>query len=153
MRDPEDDGWIIALLDDDAIVDERQVSFEESLRTDLRREWKRSQPRAGVSMRRRAILLAAFAAAAAAIVVAVVRLDSDVTRTVDSPGTETIPGDTEPSPTTSLPSDTSILSQLTTPVEGGHVLQTTMLTVLITDDGRVLAGAVPVDSLLAAAAQ
>jgi len=52
-----------------------------------------------------------------------------------------------------LPSDTSMLSQLTTPVEGGHVLQTTLLTVLITDDGRVLAGAVPVDSLLAAAAQ
>ncbi|SKA98923.1 Outer membrane lipoprotein-sorting protein [Agreia bicolorata] len=51
------------------------------------------------------------------------------------------------------PSDSSMLSQLTTPVEGGHVLQTTLLTVLITDDGRVLAGAVPVDSLQAAAAQ
>jgi hypothetical protein len=46
-----------------------------------------------------------------------------------------------------------ILSQLTTAVEGGHVLQTTLLTVLVTDDGRVLAGAVPVESLQAAAAQ
>ncbi|SMG49993.1 LolA family protein [Agreia pratensis] len=54
---------------------------------------------------------------------------------------------------TTQPNDSSMLSQLTTPVEGGHVLQTTLLTVLITDDGRVLAGAVPVDSLLAAAAQ
>lgn len=51
------------------------------------------------------------------------------------------------------PSDSPMLSQLLTPVEGGRVLQTTLLTVLITDDGRVLAGAVPVDSLLAAAAQ
>jgi outer membrane lipoprotein-sorting protein len=46
-----------------------------------------------------------------------------------------------------------MLSQLTTTVEGGHVLQTTLLTVLITDDGRVLAGSVPVESLQAAAAQ
>jgi outer membrane lipoprotein-sorting protein len=49
--------------------------------------------------------------------------------------------------------DSPMLSQLTTPVDGGHVLQTTLLTVLITDDGRVLAGAMPVESLQAAAAQ
>jgi outer membrane lipoprotein-sorting protein len=49
--------------------------------------------------------------------------------------------------------DSPMLSQLTTAVEGGHVLQTTLLTVLITDDGRVLAGAVPVESLQATAAQ
>lgn len=49
--------------------------------------------------------------------------------------------------------DSPMLSQLTTSVEGGHVLQTTLLTMFITDDGRVLAGAVPVESLQAAAAQ
>jgi outer membrane lipoprotein-sorting protein len=49
--------------------------------------------------------------------------------------------------------ESPMLSQLTTTVEGGHVLQTTLVTVFIADDGRVLAGAVPVDSLQAAAAQ
>jgi outer membrane lipoprotein-sorting protein len=49
--------------------------------------------------------------------------------------------------------ESPMLSQLTAVVEGGHVLKTTLLTVLVTDDGRVLAGAVPVESLQAAAAQ
>ncbi len=45
----------------------------------------------------------------------------------------------------------AMLEHLTEPVEGGRVLQTSLLTVLFTDDGRVLAGAVPADRLLDAA--
>jgi len=45
------------------------------------------------------------------------------------------------------------LQQLTTPVAGGRALSTALLSVLFTDDGRVLAGAVPVDALVAAAAK
>ncbi|KSW28764.1 hypothetical protein [Cellulomonas sp. B6] len=48
--------------------------------------------------------------------------------------------------------DTSALyDQLTTPVEGGRALQSSLLSVLVLDDGRVLAGAVPVDALRAVA--
>jgi len=45
-----------------------------------------------------------------------------------------------------------LIAQLLTPVDGGKALQTTLLSVLLTDDGRVLAGAVPVEALQAAAA-
>jgi hypothetical protein len=38
------------------------------------------------------------------------------------------------------------------PADGGRVLQTSLLTVLFTDDGRVLVGSVPVETLLDAAA-
>jgi outer membrane lipoprotein-sorting protein len=72
--------------------------------------------------------------------------------TVTGTGWDTIvelPAGADPSSLT----DSPMLSQLTTSVDGGHVLQTTLLTVLITDDGRVLAGAVPVESLQAAAAK
>ncbi|MGA1836236.1 DUF2092 domain-containing protein [Herbiconiux sp. 11R-BC] len=55
------------------------------------------------------------------------------------------------SSTSSLTSS-PLFSQLTTPVDGGSVLQTTLVTVLLTDDGRVFAGAVPVEALQAAAA-
>ncbi|MVA75171.1 DUF2092 domain-containing protein [Auraticoccus sp. F435] len=44
-----------------------------------------------------------------------------------------------------------MLEQLTRPVEGGRALQTSLVSVLLTDDGRVLAGAVPVEQLAAAA--
>lgn len=44
------------------------------------------------------------------------------------------------------------LDTVTTPVDGGRVFETSLATVLITDDGRVLAGAVPADRLLEAAA-
>lgn len=43
------------------------------------------------------------------------------------------------------------LDAITTPTEGGRVLSSALLTVLVTDDGRVLAGAVPVEALRAAA--
>lgn len=46
----------------------------------------------------------------------------------------------------------AMLDALTTPVEGGRVLTSALLTVLVTDDGRVLAGAVPAESLVEAAA-
>lgn len=44
------------------------------------------------------------------------------------------------------------VQRLTTPVAGGRVLRSTLVNVLLTDDGRVLAGAVPVERLTAAAA-
>ncbi|GIG38266.1 LolA family protein [Cellulomonas phragmiteti] len=48
--------------------------------------------------------------------------------------------------------DTAALyEQLTSPVEGGRALSSTLLSVLVLDDGRVLVGAVPVDALRAAA--
>ena len=43
------------------------------------------------------------------------------------------------------------LNAVTTAVDGGRVLSSALFTVLFTDDGRVLAGAVPVDALTAAA--
>lgn len=45
----------------------------------------------------------------------------------------------------------ALLDSLTTAVEGGRVLQTALVSVLLTDDGRVLVGAVPADVLVAAA--
>lgn len=47
--------------------------------------------------------------------------------------------------------DNPILDQLTTKVDGGRVLETSLLTVFLTDDGRVFAGSVTVDRLQAAA--
>jgi len=46
-----------------------------------------------------------------------------------------------------------LLRQLTTEVDGGRVLQTALVSVLLTDDGRILAGAVPVERLQSVAAQ
>lgn len=45
----------------------------------------------------------------------------------------------------------ALFDQLTTPVEGGRALTSTLLSALVLDDGRVLVGAVPVDALRAAA--
>lgn len=42
----------------------------------------------------------------------------------------------------------ALYDQLTTPVEGGRLLESTLLSVLVLDDGRVLAGAVPAQTLL-----
>ncbi|PZE85212.1 DUF2092 domain-containing protein [Curtobacterium sp. MCBD17_032] len=51
-----------------------------------------------------------------------------------------------------LGSDASgLLDQLTTAVDGGRAVQTSLVSVYLTDDGRVLAGAVPVATLVAAA--
>ncbi|MBM7502625.1 outer membrane lipoprotein carrier protein LolA [Agromyces aurantiacus] len=44
------------------------------------------------------------------------------------------------------------LEALTTPVDGGRALQTSLLSVLLTEDGRVLVGSVPVDTLVEYAA-
>ncbi|UZN04660.1 LolA family protein [Cellulomonas sp. S1-8] len=46
---------------------------------------------------------------------------------------------------------TALYDQLTTAVDGGRVLSSTLLSVLVLDDGRVLVGAVPVEALRAAA--
>ena len=46
-----------------------------------------------------------------------------------------------------------LYTQLTDAVDGGRALSTTLVSVLITDDGRVFAGSVPVERLQAAAAQ
>ncbi|MFD4421306.1 outer membrane lipoprotein carrier protein LolA [Agromyces sp. NPDC058484] len=48
--------------------------------------------------------------------------------------------------------DAAMLDTLTEPVDGGRILQTSLVTVLFTDDGRVLAGAVTADRLRGAAA-
>ena len=55
---------------------------------------------------------------------------------------------TAPAGTVDL-SQVPILAQLTSAVDGGRVLSTDLLTVLITDDGRVLTGAVPLERLQA----
>ncbi|WIE55320.1 outer membrane lipoprotein carrier protein LolA [Curtobacterium sp. MCBD17_003] len=44
-----------------------------------------------------------------------------------------------------------LFGQLTKAVDGGRAVQTSLVSILITDDGRVLAGAVPVSALEAAA--
>ncbi|MBV1777853.1 hypothetical protein KRR55_01855 [Paeniglutamicibacter sp. ABSL32-1] len=44
-----------------------------------------------------------------------------------------------------------LLNQLATPVEGGKLLHTSLLNILVTDDGRMVIGAVTVDRLQAAA--
>jgi len=46
---------------------------------------------------------------------------------------------------------TALYDQLTTPVDGGRILTSALVSVLVTDDGRVLVGAVPADDLLAIA--
>lgn len=48
--------------------------------------------------------------------------------------------------------DPEVLEQATRAVNGGRVLETALLTVLLTDDGRVLVGAVPAERLVEAAA-
>lgn len=49
------------------------------------------------------------------------------------------------------PEQLQLLDSLTSAVDGGRVLQTSLVTVLITDDGRVLVGAVPAARLVEAA--
>jgi outer membrane lipoprotein-sorting protein len=61
----------------------------------------------------------------------------------------TLPAGSAPSSLTSSP----LFGQLTSAVAGGHALSTSLVSVLVTDDGRVLAGAVPVSALQAVAAQ
>ncbi|RIX27601.1 LolA family protein [Amnibacterium setariae] len=57
-------------------------------------------------------------------------------------------------PSSAVPSDLAsnpTVRRLTTQADGGRVLSTALVNVLLTDDGRVLAGAVPVATLEAAA--
>ena len=48
-------------------------------------------------------------------------------------------------------SSATLLDQLTTRVPQGRLLSTALVSVLLTDDGRVLVGAVPPEALQAAA--
>ncbi|MFK3670446.1 outer membrane lipoprotein carrier protein LolA [Leifsonia aquatica] len=59
----------------------------------------------------------------------------------------TLPAGTAPASLTSDP----LFAQLTTSVDGGRALSTSLVSVFVTSDGRVLAGAVPVSALQAAA--
>jgi hypothetical protein len=55
--------------------------------------------------------------------------------------------------TSSTDADTTgLLDQLTSEVDGGRVLETSLVSVLLTDDGRVFAGAVDASTLQAAVA-
>ena len=45
------------------------------------------------------------------------------------------------------------LDQVLVPVSGGRALETSLVSILITSDGRVLVGAVSIDQLQAAAAK
>jgi outer membrane lipoprotein-sorting protein len=47
--------------------------------------------------------------------------------------------------------ESPLFTQLATRVDGGYLLHTSLVNVLLTDDGRVLAGSVPADALSAAA--
>jgi outer membrane lipoprotein-sorting protein len=58
-----------------------------------------------------------------------------------------------PASGTSALTSQKLFTELTTPVTGGRVFHTALANVLITDDGRILAGSVSVDRLLAVAAQ
>ncbi|WES64113.1 hypothetical protein P0L94_16795 [Microbacter sp. GSS18] len=49
------------------------------------------------------------------------------------------------------PEQLAMLESVTTEVDGGRALQTSLMSVLITDDGRVLAGSVPTSRLVEAA--
>lgn len=59
-------------------------------------------------------------------------------------------------PAGSFPADATsdpLFAQLTQPVDGGRALSTSLMSALVTDDGRVFAGAVPVSALQSAAQQ
>ena len=58
-----------------------------------------------------------------------------------------VPAGSVPADLTSSP----LFAQLTTAVDGGRAFSTALVSVLVTDDGRVFAGAVPVSALQAAA--
>ncbi|WP_158374396.1 hypothetical protein [Cellulosimicrobium cellulans] len=62
-----------------------------------------------------------------------------------------VPSDDEGNPGRPSLDTTALYDQLTTAVPEGRLLSSTLLSVLITDDGRVLVGSVPADALRAAA--
>lgn len=64
---------------------------------------------------------------------------------------EFVPRDADGQPGKPSLDGAALYDQLTTAVPEGRLLSTTLLTVLVTDEGRVLAGSVPADVLRAAA--
>jgi outer membrane lipoprotein-sorting protein len=76
-------------------------------------------------------------------------------KTVVGSGWSTVVGVTPAAGSTDRASSsetTDLLDQLTTKVDGGRVLETSLVSVLLTDDGRVFAGAVDAEAVQAAAA-
>lgn len=63
----------------------------------------------------------------------------------------TKPGASDSASASASAKQTRLLDELTTAVPGGRVLQTSLLSVLLLDDGRMLVGTVPIASLEAAA--
>lgn len=72
----------------------------------------------------------------------------------DAPSGDAAQGDSSPGDvgTGADPEASALLDQLTTTVDEGRLFETTLATVLVTNDGRVLVGAVPAEQLQAAAA-
>ena len=64
-----------------------------------------------------------------------------------------IPADKIPAQLTSLIEGNKLFSELTSPVAGGRVFTTSLLNILLTDDGRILAGSVTTQKLLEAASK
>jgi len=62
-----------------------------------------------------------------------------------------VPSDSDGTPGRPSLDTTALYDQLTTAVPEGRLLSSTLLSVLVTDDGRVLVGSVPADALRAAA--
>lgn len=62
-----------------------------------------------------------------------------------------VPSDSDGTPGRPSLDTTALYDQLTTAVPEGRLLSSTLLSVLVTDDGRVLVGSVPADTLRAAA--
>lgn len=82
---------------------------------------------------------------------AVVEFPAETSRM--APGTHPTPSVSAGSPTSpeTAGAAAGLLDQVTRPVAGGRAVTTRLMSVLITDDGRVLAGAVPVQTLVDAA--
>ena len=99
MDDSNDDRWIHDLLDESVPVDELSVGFEERLRGELRRSWRKSprRPHAEIARRRKMFLGVACAAFVVVAVAGVVVLRPDGKNSVNSPR------ESEPSPTTGPP--------------------------------------------------
>ncbi|MCU1367102.1 MAG: hypothetical protein JWN39_2741, partial [Ilumatobacteraceae bacterium] len=126
MDDITDDQWVRAMLDAEVPQEELRAGFEDALRGELRRAWRRSPalPEAERARRRRRFLLAACAAAVVLVVAAVVVLRPDHKSSIYSPpvttdatttessttptttaGTEAADS-TTPDPSSSVPNDT-----------------------------------------------
>jgi outer membrane lipoprotein-sorting protein len=81
----------------------------------------------------------------------IVELPASAMQAMASGSAASHPGST--GSTGSGPSSAAAMMQLTTPVAGGRAISTSLVSVLLTNDGRVFAGSVPVQALVDAAAK